>query len=123
MIDFEINFKLIITAFIPYPLIFGAITDSACLIWEKTCNKRGNCWIYDQNKFRYYLHGSAFAFMTVGSLFDLGIIFMSSKIKNFYDDEKKVTDEKTKNEENGIHLSVIIMNGDIENTLYDQNRI
>jgi hypothetical protein len=61
--------------------------------------------------------------MTVGSLFDLGIIFMSSKIKNFYDDEKKVTDEKTKNEENGIHLSSIIMNGDIENTLYDQNLV
>jgi hypothetical protein len=67
--------------------------------------------------------------MTIGSLFDLGIIFMSSKIKNFYDDEKKitddknVTDEKTKNEENGIHLSSIIMSGDIENTLYDQNLV
>ncbi|XP_054156342.1 solute carrier organic anion transporter family member 74D-like [Oppia nitens] len=73
-------------AFIPYPLIFGAITDSACLVWEKTCGKTGNCWLYDQDKFRYYLHGAAFAFMMVGTMFDLGIIFMADKVKDFYDD-------------------------------------
>lgn len=39
-------------AFIPYPLLFGAITDSACIVWEKTCGKTGNCWVYDLDKFR-----------------------------------------------------------------------
>ena len=74
--------------FIPYPLIFGAITDSACMVWEKSCGKRGNCWLYDQDKFRYYLHGSAFAFMMIGTCFDIGIIACSSQLKGFYDDEE-----------------------------------
>ncbi|KAH7637101.1 solute carrier organic anion transporter family member 5a1-like protein [Dermatophagoides farinae] len=39
-------------AFIPYPLIFGALIDSTCLIWEKTCGKTGNCWLYDLDKYR-----------------------------------------------------------------------
>ncbi|CAG2119158.1 unnamed protein product, partial [Medioppia subpectinata] len=86
-----------IFAFIPYPLIFGAITDSACMVWERTCGKRGNCWLYDTDKFKNYLHGSAFAFMMVGSLFDLGIIFMSKKIKNFYDEPDKEIDDLDKN--------------------------
>ncbi|CAG2109758.1 unnamed protein product, partial [Medioppia subpectinata] len=73
-------------AFIPYPLIFGAITDSACLVWESTCGKRGNCWLYNQDKFRYYLHGVAFGFMFTGAMVDLVVIFMANRIKNFYDE-------------------------------------
>lgn len=77
-------------AFIPYPLIFGAITDSTCLIWEKSCGKTGNCWLYDIDKFRYYLHGAAFAFMTIGSLFDIGIIIFANRIQNLFDEEKDI---------------------------------
>ena len=39
-----------IFAFIPYPIIFGSIVDSACLIWESKCGKTGNCWVYDSEK-------------------------------------------------------------------------
>ncbi|CAG2102309.1 unnamed protein product, partial [Medioppia subpectinata] len=47
---------VILGAYIPYPLIYGAIADSVCLIWENTCGKTGNCWLYDQDRFRYVLH-------------------------------------------------------------------
>jgi hypothetical protein len=60
-----------------------------------TIGKTGNCWLYDIDKFRYYLHGASFAFMTIGSLFDIGIIVMSSRIRNLYDDED-INDTKHK---------------------------
>ncbi|XP_076068296.1 solute carrier organic anion transporter family member 74D-like isoform X2 [Oratosquilla oratoria] len=47
---------LSIFSFIPAPIIMGAIVDSACLIWEEKCGRRGNCWFYDSDKFRYILH-------------------------------------------------------------------
>lgn len=71
---------------IPYPLIFGAIADSACLIWEQSCGGKGNCWLYDTEKFRYYLHGAAFTFMTIGSIFDAFVIYFAKDLKNLYDD-------------------------------------
>ena len=85
-------------AFIPYPLIFGAITDSACMVWEKACGKKGNCWLYDQDKFRYYLHGSAFAFMMVGTCLDIGVIALSSRLKNFYDEDEEKEQGKEESE-------------------------
>lgn len=72
---------------IPYPLIFGAIADSACLIWEQSCGGKGNCWLYDAHKFRYYLHGAAFTFMTIGSIFDAFVIYFAKDMRNLYDDE------------------------------------
>lgn len=52
------------------------------------CGKTGNCWVYDVDKFRYYLHTAAFFFMMLGSLFDVGVIFYADRIKNIYDDEE-----------------------------------
>ena len=72
---------------IPYPLIFGAIADAACAIWEEGCGGRGNCWLYDSEKFRVYLHMAAFTFMTIGSTFDIFVIYFSNNMKNLYDDD------------------------------------
>jgi hypothetical protein len=88
---------------IPYPLIFGAIADSACLIWEESCGSRGNCWLYDSEKFRYYLHGASFAFMSVGSLFDLFVIYYSKRMTNLYEEDEEPSFEMT--EEKGLKKS------------------
>lgn len=42
--------------FIPGPIIYGAIIDSTCLIWEKSCGTRGNCWFYHRENFRYFVN-------------------------------------------------------------------
>ncbi|XP_067138889.1 solute carrier organic anion transporter family member 74D-like [Centruroides vittatus] len=76
-------------AFIPYPLIFGAITDSACIVWEENCGKTGNCWLYDTDKFRYYLHGLGITLLLAGNFFHIGIFCLSHRLKNFYEDEKE----------------------------------
>ena len=41
--------SLIFRAFgsIPGPIVFGVIFDSTCLFWQFDCDRRGNCWVYD----------------------------------------------------------------------------
>lgn len=44
---------------IPGPIIYGAIIDSTCIIWEESCGTRGNCWFHHQENFRYFVNISA----------------------------------------------------------------
>ncbi|XP_045180504.2 solute carrier organic anion transporter family member 4C1-like [Mercenaria mercenaria] len=32
---------------VPGPIIFGAVTDTACLVWQDECGEPSSCWIYD----------------------------------------------------------------------------
>ncbi len=32
------------------PIFFGAILDEACIVWQKSCDGSGSCWIYDNHK-------------------------------------------------------------------------
>lgn len=43
-------------ALIPGPIIYGAIIDSTCLIWEESCGTRGNCWFYHRDNFRFLVN-------------------------------------------------------------------
>ncbi|XP_076338808.1 solute carrier organic anion transporter family member 74D-like [Tachypleus tridentatus] len=80
---------LCLFAFIPYPLIYGIIVDSSCLVWEETCGETGNCWVYDSEKFRYSLHGTSLAFLILSIIFDFLVFLLSSRLKNFYSDDGK----------------------------------
>lgn len=72
---------------IPYPIIYGKIFDYTCLVWSYECSKRGNCWLYDTEKLRYIYHGVSIALIAIGSVFDLIMIFLSSRLGNLYDDD------------------------------------
>ena len=78
-----------ILAWIPNPLIFGTVADAACAIWGESCSGRGNCWLYDTEKFRIYLHTVALIFASLGSIFDLLVIFFSNRMQELYVDEQK----------------------------------
>ncbi|XP_054922554.1 solute carrier organic anion transporter family member 74D-like isoform X2 [Dermacentor andersoni] len=62
-----------IFGFIPYPVIYGAIMDRSCLVWEVNCGARGNCWVYDAATFRYLLHGVSMGFIALGAFFSLAV--------------------------------------------------
>ena len=72
----------------PCELSYGYIVDFTCLVWDSKCGQTGNCWLYEQDKLRVVFIGVSAAFMAVGSLFDLIIIFYSNRMKNLYGNEK-----------------------------------
>ena len=77
------------SAFGPYSVVYGAVTDSACLIWEEKCGQKGNCWVYDTTKFRNLLHGLTLGLYIMGSVFDVIVVIMANRIKNLYDDPEE----------------------------------
>lgn len=76
-------------AFIPYPLIYGALADASCLVWHKSCGKTGNCWVYDNDKFRFLLHGVTAMFGILGTITDIIVCILSPRLKNLYDEEEE----------------------------------
>lgn len=74
-------------AFIPYPLIYGALTDASCIVWEDRCGERGSCWLYDLKKLRFLIHGVTTALLFTGCIFQVCMAYYCKRIKNFYDDE------------------------------------
>lgn len=86
-------------AFIPYPLIYGALTDASCIVWEDRCGDRGSCWLYDLQKLRYLIHGVTTALILIGCVFTACMAYYCKNIKNFYEDE--VEDETTGTEKPG----------------------
>nr|CAD7398590.1 unnamed protein product [Timema poppensis] len=91
-------------AFIPGPIIFGALVDITCLVWNSSCGKKGNCWLYHKDNFRLYMDGAGAAIMTIGVLLDVKT-WQIGKNLNLYDEEEDFINnqkEKTKKKQNNI---------------------
>uniref|UniRef100_A0A182J4Z2 Solute carrier organic anion transporter family member n=1 Tax=Anopheles atroparvus TaxID=41427 RepID=A0A182J4Z2_ANOAO len=70
-------------ALIPGPIIYGRIIDSTCLVWTEECGKRGNCQLYDQKLFRYYINITALCLTSIGVFFD-GLVWWYGKTLDLY---------------------------------------
>ncbi|XP_038051580.1 solute carrier organic anion transporter family member 5A1-like [Patiria miniata] len=56
------SMALRLLGFIPSPIIFGAVIDTACRLLQSSCGKTGNCLVYDIVHFRYAFNGLTFGF-------------------------------------------------------------
>jgi len=96
----------VIEAFIPAPLIFGALTDAACDVWEKTCGKTGQCWLYNIDRFRHLLHGTTFMLLIISTMSSTAILLFTNRLKNFYGDQQN-DDNKDVNT-NKVEMNIIV---------------
>ncbi|KAJ8045283.1 Solute carrier organic anion transporter family member 1B2 [Holothuria leucospilota] len=54
--------------FIPGPIYYGAAIDTACLLFQSSCGKTGNCLVYDIEKFRYVFNGITLTLQVLATL-------------------------------------------------------
>lgn len=52
-----IQFAIGLFGNVPCPIIYGAVVDSACLVWERFCDKEGACSLYNVDLFRHFFLG------------------------------------------------------------------
>ncbi|XP_076046946.1 solute carrier organic anion transporter family member 74D-like isoform X2 [Oratosquilla oratoria] len=92
-------------SFIPAPIIMGTIVDSACLVWEEKCGRRGNCWFYDSDHFRVILHVVPAILIFISVLGDLVVFHYCKKLKLYgeEDDEQDLKKEIDANELQSIN--------------------
>lgn len=99
-------------ALIPGPIIYGALIDSTCLVWDDACGMKGNCWVYDPDKFRNYINSTAICFTIIGVLFDIGVWYLGKNVDLYGSNEdmrrdfvKSLTlEEKDNSEKNENHM-------------------
>ncbi|XP_062386801.1 solute carrier organic anion transporter family member 5A1-like [Sardina pilchardus] len=58
-------------AYIPTPIYFGAVIDTACMLWQQQCAALGSCWEYDVTSLRFVYFGLAASLKLVAFLFIL----------------------------------------------------
>lgn len=42
---------------VPGPIVFGALIDKSCILWERECDGLGTCWMYRNLDFALYTFG------------------------------------------------------------------
>lgn len=87
-------------ALIPGPIMYGRIIDETCIVWSEQCSgRKGNCQLYDQRLFRYYVNLTAFCLTTIGVFFDF-LVWKNGKNLDLYGEKE---DEMAKmKESNGV---------------------
>ncbi|XP_029845034.2 solute carrier organic anion transporter family member 74D [Ixodes scapularis] len=75
---------LALFSFLPYPLVYGSLVDSTCVVWEESCGQQGNCWVYDMRTFNYSLHGTTFILLMVGVVLNFVVFLLSGRLRNLY---------------------------------------
>ena len=58
---------------VPAPILFGAIFDATCRLWQNKCDENGSCWIYDEER----LSKDLFTLILVLSLLSASLYFLA----------------------------------------------
>ncbi|XP_076662567.1 organic anion transporting polypeptide 26F isoform X1 [Halictus rubicundus] len=61
--------KVRILGTIPAPMVFGALIDDTCILWNETCEGRGACLVYDNLYMSRYMMALAFLGKAASLLF------------------------------------------------------
>ncbi|XP_016905153.1 solute carrier organic anion transporter family member 4A1 isoform X2 [Apis cerana] len=61
--------KVRILGTIPAPMVFGALIDETCILWNKTCDGEGSCLVYDNLYMSRYMLALAFIGKAASLLF------------------------------------------------------
>lgn len=66
-----IQFAIGLFGNVPCPIIYGAVIDSTCLVWDTICGKQGACKQYDKDAFRHFFFGECLRSVCKLSFHDL----------------------------------------------------
>nr|XP_003700170.2 PREDICTED: solute carrier organic anion transporter family member 3A1 [Megachile rotundata]XP_012149742.1 PREDICTED: solute carrier organic anion transporter family member 3A1 [Megachile rotundata]XP_012149750.1 PREDICTED: solute carrier organic anion transporter family member 3A1 [Megachile rotundata] len=82
-----IQFAIGLFGNVPCPIVYGAVVDSACLVWEYACGERGACWLYDSNVFRMFYHGTTGGILVLAFVVDIVVWYKAGSI-NFVEEQE-----------------------------------
>ncbi|XP_023718722.1 solute carrier organic anion transporter family member 74D [Cryptotermes secundus] len=88
-----IQFAIGLFGNVPCPIVYGAVVDSACLVWEMASGERGACRLYDADVFRKFYHGTTGAILLCAFFMDIIVWYKAGSI-NFVDEQVPPQEEE-----------------------------
>ncbi|TKR72326.1 hypothetical protein L596_019795 [Steinernema carpocapsae] len=75
---------------LPSPVIWGAIIDSACLVWDRSCpDRKGACNIYDPDALRIKMHVIYVSIRIMAMFTDLYVLYHAKGLNILEEDEEE----------------------------------
>ncbi|XP_072402384.1 solute carrier organic anion transporter family member 74D [Diabrotica undecimpunctata] len=87
-----IQFAIGLFGNVPCPIVYGAVVDSACLVWKMACGEKGACGLYDSDVFRMFYHGTTGVILLCAFVVDVVVWYKAVKI-NFVDEQSTQEEE------------------------------
>ncbi|OQR73913.1 solute carrier organic anion transporter family member 1A1-like [Tropilaelaps mercedesae] len=98
------SFLLNVLAAIPYPLIYGTIFDSACLVWGERSGRKGNCWYYENDILRRRFLGLTLFFYGIGTGAMVMMAYYAKDVGDIFKDDDEEEELPMKNKSRLHHL-------------------
>ena len=95
---------------LPSPVLWGALIDSACLVWDKTCHQRGACTIYDPDTLRMRMHFVYCAIRLTSCLTDLYVWYHAEGLNILDEEDEKKTEAEVIEKDTAETMENIPMN-------------
>ncbi|MFH4973688.1 hypothetical protein AB6A40_000397 [Gnathostoma spinigerum] len=82
---------------LPAPFVWGALVDTACILWTSSCNhQHGACSIYDPTSLRYRMHFTYVLLKVLSLSADIFIIYHANDVVLMSEaDDKAIGDKST----------------------------
>merc|ERR1719228_1032853 len=91
---------LSLLAMLPSPIVFGAIIDTTCILWQQECGETTNCLLYDTDALRQLIMLITAGIMLVGVLPDGGVWYYAKNLEIFPKEEIINTENESKSKRN-----------------------
>jgi len=93
---FQVVFMSLL-AMLPSPIIYGAIIDKSCILWQTECGETTNCLLYDSQHLRKVMMLTTAAIASLGVLCDVVVCYYAKDVDIFGRDSEtnKESDEVT----------------------------
>ena len=75
-------------AMLPAPIVYGAIIDNTCILWQEECGETSNCLLYDMDDFRKAVLLTTSFIILLGVIFDVGAWYYSKGLSIFNPEQK-----------------------------------
>jgi len=96
---FQVVFMSLL-AMLPSPIVYGAIIDKSCILWQKECSETTNCLLYDTDSLRKVIMLTTAGIASLGVLCDC-VVWYYAKDLLIYEDQNK-DESKSNLDMNGL---------------------
>nr|CAD7458012.1 unnamed protein product [Timema tahoe] len=67
---------------------------SSCLLWDASCGEKGNCWLYQKDKFRIYMNVTAAVLTSLGVILDIKVWHLGKTLDLYGDTDELSSDDR-----------------------------
>jgi len=100
---FQVVFMSLL-ALLPSPIVYGALIDKSCILWQEECGDTTNCLLYNTENLRKIVMLFTAGIIFLAALCDVAVCYYAKDVDIFYDSSSN-NESELSTDENGLERS------------------